>query len=76
MNLIKVTRYNGNHDFCYVRVDTITGVCENSTDKCTMIYDGTNSAYYVRETVEQVLSTIKRAVPCNVMNVVNPSEIA
>jgi hypothetical protein len=76
MNLIKVTRYNGNHDVCYVRLDSITGVCENSTDKCTMIYDGTNSAYYVRETVEQVLSTIKRAVPCNVMNVVNPSEIA
>ena len=73
MNLIKVTRYNGNHDVCYVNINSITGVCENSTDKCTMIYDGTNSAYYVRESVEQVLSMIKQGLPCNVMNIINPA---
>lgn len=76
MNLIKVTRHNGNNDVCYVRVDTITGVCENTTDKCTMIYDGTNSAYYVRETPEQVLAMMKQGLPANVLNTITSSEVA
>lgn len=74
MNLIKVTRYNGNNDVCYVRVDSITGVCENSTDKCTMIYDGTNCAYYVRETVEQVLAMLKLCSPGRVQNIITVSD--
>ena len=76
MNLIKVTRYNGNHDVCYVRVDTITGVSLNTTDKCTCIYDGTNSAYYVSETPEQVLAMMKQGLPANILNIINPSEVA
>lgn len=76
MNLIKVTRYNGNHDVCYIRVDTITGVSWHSPDNCTCIYDGTNFAYYVSETPEQVLSMMKQGLPANVLNIINPSEVA
>ena len=76
MNLIKVTRYNGNHDVCYVRVDTITGVANYSPDKCTIIYDGSDSAYYVSESVEQVLAMMKKGLPANYMNIITPSESA
>tara|TARA_R110000868_G_scaffold276103_1_gene535753 strand:+ start:622 stop:852 length:231 start_codon:yes stop_codon:yes gene_type:complete len=76
MNLIKVTRYNGNHDVCYVRVDNITGVSYYTPDKCTIIYDGTDHAYYVSESVEQVLSMMKQALPANVLNIITTSNIA
>lgn len=76
MNLIKVTRYNGNHDVCYVRVDTITGVAHYSPDKCTIIYDGSDTAYYVSESVEQVLAMMKKGLPANYINIITPSESA
>jgi len=74
MNLIKVTRYNGHKETCYVRADIITGVAHYAPDNCTIIYDVTNSAYYVSETVEQVLTMLKLCSPGRVQNIVTVSD--
>ena len=75
MNLIKVTRYNGQKEACYIRVEHITGVAYHAPDNCTLIYDGTNGAYYVSESVEQVLAMLKMCSPCRVQNIITVSDL-
>ena len=61
MKLIKLTRYNGGKETCYVKASVVTGVARHDPDNCTIVYDGCNSAYYVSETVEQVLEMLKES---------------
>jgi hypothetical protein len=71
MKLIKLTRYNGGKETCYVKASVVTGVARHDPDNCTIVYDGCNTAYYVSETVGQVLGMLKEATEDNTLTIIS-----
>ena len=75
MKLIKLTRYNGGKETCYVKASFITGVARHDPDNCTIVYDGCNSAYYVSETVGEVLGMLKESQEEKSLTIISKSGV-